>query len=81
MPPVSEMKQKLLDGKVELRPMPDGSFDELILYDADDKRVTVHAEMMDGNRLWIGFYPPGTNGRVSMWISARGKLTINAFED
>jgi len=76
-----EMNQKLLDGKVELRPMPDGSFDELILYDADGKKVIVHAEMMDGNRLWVGIYPPGAKDRVSMWISARGKLTINAFED
>lgn len=34
------------------------------------------------NCLWIGIYPPGEKERrVSMWIRARGKLSINAFED
>lgn len=72
---------KLIDGKVLLRPREDGSFDELVLYDADGKCI-VHAEMMDGNRLWIGFYPPGeTERRVVMWIGAKSKLTISASED
>jgi hypothetical protein len=73
---------KLIDGKVELRPHSDGSFDELVLYDAPGGKCIVHAEMMDRNRLWIGFYPPGeTERRVVMWIGAKGKLTISAEED
>lgn len=79
---MSDMNQKLIDGKVELRPMPDGSFDELILRDETGKKCIVHAEMMDGNCLWIGIYPPGEpKRRVVMWIRARGKLTITAGED
>jgi len=79
---MSDMNQKLIDGMVELRPMPDGSFDELVLYDAPGGKCVVHAEMMDTNRLWIGIYPPGEKERrVVMWISAKSKLTIHAEED
>lgn len=79
---MSDMNQKLIDGKVELRPMPDGSFDELVLYDAPGGKCIVHAEMMDGKCLWIGIYPPGEpERRVVMWIKANGKLTISASED
>lgn len=79
---MSEMNQNLIDGKVELRPMPDGSFDELVLYDAAGGKCIVHAEMMDNNCLWIGFYPPGEpKRRVVMRIRARGKLTVSAGED
>ncbi len=72
----------LLDGKVKLRPDEKGGFDELFVYDKADGTCFVHAEMMDDNRLWTGIYPPGEKElRVSMWIRARGKLSINAFED
>lgn len=72
---------KLIDGKVALQPHADGSFDELVLYD-EAGNCLVHAEMMDSNRLWIGFYPPGEKERrVCMWIGARGKLQITAEED
>lgn len=72
----------LLDGKVKLRPDEKGGFDELLVYDKDGGTCFVHAEMMDDNCLWIGIYPPGEKERrVSMWIRARGKLSINAFED
>ena len=78
---MSDMNKKLLGGKVELRPMPDGSFDELVMYDAPGGKCIVHAEMMDTNCLWIAFYPPGEKDRVVMWINARGKLKIEAGQD
>lgn len=72
----------LLDGKVKLRPDEKGGFDELFVYDKAGGMCSVHAEMMDDNCLWIAFYPPGEKERrVSVWIRARGKLSINAFED
>lgn len=73
----------LIDGKILLRPHPDGSFDELLLYDHDGGTCILHAEMMDKNCLWIGIYPPGeTKRRAVMWIRAKGnKLLVNAGED
>jgi hypothetical protein len=74
-------EHKLIDGKVLLRPHDDGSFDELVLYDENGKCI-VHAEMMDGCTLWIGFYPPGEpERRVVMWIASKNKLRIRAEED
>ena len=74
---------KLIDGKVELRPHADGSFDELVLYDSAGGKCVVHAETISDKTLWIGFYPLGeTERRVVMWISAvNGKLDIRAEED
>lgn len=64
-----------------LRPKPNGSFDELVIY-GEMGECIVHAEMMDDKTLWIGFYPPGdSKKRVVMWISAKGKLSVRAEDD
>ncbi len=63
----------------ELRPEPNGKFDELWAQNCD-----VHMEMMDGNCLWIGVYPRGKDkakSRMVVWIRAKKDLEINAFED
>lgn len=71
----------LIDGKVVLRPEPDGRFDELLLMDGKD--CLVHAEMMNDKLLWIGIYPRDQKRRrVCMWIGVkRGKLDVRAEED
>lgn len=79
-------KQLLIDGKIELRPHEDGSFDELVMYDKTGrgKVCLAHAEMMDhDNHLWIAFYPPGERERrVCLWITAKGgKLKIHAEDE
>jgi hypothetical protein len=71
---------KLLDGRIELRPREDGSFDELLMYD-DKGRCLVHFETMSGTCLWGAFYPKGDRERVVIWINAKGKLRIRAEED
>lgn len=66
--------------KVELRPDPDGRFDELIA----EGVASIHAEMMDKDCLWIGIYGADGKERWSMWIMAEKKgreLAVNAFED
>lgn len=71
-----------IDEKMELRPRDNGSFDELVMYDKPGGECIVHAEMMDKDCLWIGFYPPGEKDRrVVMWIRAKGKLFVTAQED
>lgn len=55
---------------LELRPEPDGSFDELIARFADG---LVHVETMSGKGVYIGFYRD--DGRAhQLWISSDRKL-------
>ena len=73
-------EQWLIIDKVAVRPEPDGSFDELLVY--HDGKCIVHAEMMDDKCLWIGVYPTGeAERRVCVWIRSNGKLKITAEED
>lgn len=70
----------LIENKISVRPRDNGDFDELIVMDGE--HCIVHAEMMEDNCLWIGFYPKDVEQRrVCMWIRARGKLKIHAAED
>jgi hypothetical protein len=58
---------------LELRPDHKGKFDELVARFADGM---VHAEMMSGKGLYIGFYMD--DGRqCQMWITSDKKLQIN----
>lgn len=76
-----ETEQWLIEGKVMVRPEPNGEFDELFLMEGKECRI--HAEMMDRDKLWIGIYPAGEDERrVCMWITAKGrKLIVTAMED
>lgn len=56
------------------RPRDDGSFDELIL-----KEANCHFEMLDNNQLWVGIDAGGK--RYVMVITARGKLGISFREE
>jgi hypothetical protein len=61
---------------LELRPDHKGKFDELVARFADGM---VHAEMMSGKGLYIGFYMD--DGRTcQMWISSDKKLHIETSE-
>lgn len=72
-------RQFLLNGAVEVRMDDDGKFDELVIQ--EDCASSVHFEMMDDNTLWIGLYPLGPKGNcVHVTVSARGKLSVSAFE-
>lgn len=77
--------QFLINGKIELRPDDDGSFDELVMYDKSGRGKTciAHAETMNDGLLWIAFYPPGEKmSRVCLWIRAKGgKLEIRAYDE
>lgn len=59
---------------VEIRPNDDGSFDELVVRDAE----LVHAEMMDDDHMWIGIDTagePSTHVRFSVYVDKR-KLRV-----
>ena len=72
-------KTFLLNGKIELRPGPEGEFDELLT--AEGVRCAVHFEMMDDKTLWIGLYLNGhPHDCVHVRVSSRGKLKIIAEE-
>lgn len=59
---------------IELRPDESGVFDELIATGAD-----VHFEMMDDNAIWVSIEAGGK--RYAVWISARGKLSVNVEDE
>jgi len=58
---------------MEVRPDSDGAFDEMVARFADGM---VHVEMMDDNRVYIGFYRDDGRGH-QLWISSKKKLRCN----
>jgi len=72
----------VIEDRVQVRPDPDGKFDELMIYDSTGACI-VHAEMMDAGCLWIGIYPPNDKGQTAaMWVKAKGrKLEIDVGND
>jgi hypothetical protein len=59
---------------LELRPREDGSFDELV-----GDNCSVHFEMMDDKRLWVSVRSGKKEYHV--WITSRGKLTVNSYDE
>lgn len=60
---------KAIPKPIEIRNDDKGGFDELIAFNA-----TVHIEMMDDNKVWLGIETAEKS--YGMWISSKKKLSI-----
>lgn len=54
--------------RIEVRPSPDGSFDELVATGVD-----VHLEMLDDELLWMAFSKPGEESRTTVTVYMKGR--------
>ena len=68
------MTKFLANGAVEVRFDERGEFDELCI-----KSAMVHLEMMDDRTLWIGFYIPGREYPIRVWVKSKNRLSINCY--